>query len=155
MFQEIIRPCHPTLPSQHNFHISQLPRVVWMYDTCHVRLCHVSPLQWCQVSQSDSSICLSVCLPIQHRCTCHVTVRPYDLYSQLPHQHCMDCIVNIFFACLTIWTECDISLIRCPFEPKRVVLGSWWRDLRTRSIWSDSEHFEFWVKFDPLDHIEL
>jgi hypothetical protein len=30
---------------------------------------------------------------------------------------------TIFFACLTIRTECDISLIRHPFEPKRVALG--------------------------------
>jgi hypothetical protein len=49
----------------------------------------------------------------------------YNLYSQLPHQHCMDCTVNIFFACLTKRTDCDIFRIRCLFELIQVALGSY------------------------------
>ena len=59
---------------------------------------------------------------------------------------------HLFFAYLSFWIERDISLILHPFGHKQVALNSWWRGLRSRLIWSDSENFEFWAKFDPLDH---
>ena len=57
-----------------------------------------------------------------------------------------------FFACLTLWTDCNISRSWCPFETKWVALGSKRRGLRSLLVCSDSEHFEFLSKIWSPDH---
>ena len=66
---------------------------------------------------------------------------------------CTDYIVNIFFAYLEKWTERDISRIQCLFEVVQAALGSWGRGLHTSLFSSNSEHFDFWAYFDPIDHL--
>jgi len=112
---------------------------------------HVAPnhlTKRCHVSQQDLSTSANQRLP-HHQLPPQRTDMPrqhlyglYGLYSQ-----------DIFFVCLTIRTERDISLIQRSFEPKWVALGSWRRGLCSCSFWGNSKNFDFWAKFWPLVQI--
>ena len=66
---------------------------------------------------------------------------------------CTDRYSQHFFPCLTFWTDRYIFRSRCPFETKRVALGSRRRGLQTHLFWSNSENFDFWAKIWPLVQI--
>jgi hypothetical protein len=84
---------HANVPAMSTCQSSQLPCVVRLYGpaTSVVWTCHVSPLKWCHMSQYNLSTYapVHVILPTH----CHVTIWSYDMYSQLPRQHYMDCTV--------------------------------------------------------------
>jgi hypothetical protein len=78
--------------------------------TCHNMIRPNLPINECHITNCHLSV----------HTDCHIIVRP------LPRQHPVRTVqsAHFFFACLTIRTDRDISLIRRPFEPKRVALGS-------------------------------
>jgi hypothetical protein len=78
---------------------------------CHVSQYHSSKI--CQLRIDTSSTSTSAYGLPRHRTTSATSASVQTVQS-----------THIFFACLTIRTERDISLIRRPFEPKRVALGS-------------------------------
>ena len=123
-----------------------------------IKGCHVAAHDWATwhpITWPNNATCRDIICPQQptklcHIITCHVIVRSYDPATS----SCTDCTISvIFFACLTLWTYCNISRSRCPFETKRVVLGLQRRGLRSHSIWSDSDHFEFLSKIWSPDQL--
>ena len=107
---------------------------------CHVSECHLSSATNPKLPRHHLPLQRTDVRPLpRHRTNCHINL--YGLPSQCP-----------FFTCLTIRTDRDIPRSRCLFEPKWVALGSQRRGLHSRSIWSDSEHFEFLSKIWSPDH---
>jgi hypothetical protein len=114
------------------------------------------PTKYAMCQHDSTTTCPHVSAQSACHCTCHVTVWSYDLYSQLPRQHCTDCTVIkilhvwkneqivISFAygvCLSpfklCWVRNDEAYAHVCFE---VILST----LIFRPSWT---HFGSWIHF--------
>jgi hypothetical protein len=113
--------------------------------------CHVAAHDWATWHQNicqDNATCHQMIRPNLPIDDCHVTcpvchISMYSLCHVILYGHATSASVRTvrtaqsalpFFSCLTIRTDRDISRSRCPFETKRVALGSQRRGLRSRSF---------------------
>jgi hypothetical protein len=102
-----------------------------------IKGCHVAAHDWatwhhticqkCHVSQYDSPNCQPIKLPHhlphQHVRSSHISMYGHATSASVRTVRTAQS-ASIFFTCLTIRTDRDISRSRRPFETKRVALGS-------------------------------
>jgi hypothetical protein len=106
--------------SSQSAHLPRQLAATCLYRPCHVSSCHMSLLQWCHMSLSDSS----TCQPSQHATVLAMSLYFHTVCTASCHINTVRTVQLSFFACLEKQTDHDIFRIRCLFDPVQVSLGS-------------------------------
>jgi len=116
-------PCHVIYTDMPCVTLAMVPHVT-------ISLIHLSTINY--IVSANASL--------QHHLYSRTTCTISYLVSTVQTVHTVQ---STNFASLEKRTDHDILVIRCPFEPVQVALGSYRWGLHTRLFWIDSEHFDF------------